>query len=178
MVAGLRGSGPAHWQTLWLARSPAYRRVPQEDWTLPCVEAWAAAVDRAIRAASQRPVLVAHGFGCLAVLRRLRERRVDVAGAMFVAPREPAEFGLGLPEPLEMPTMLVASRDDPSIGFAAAQALAWRLGSHFVDAGKAGHIDAASGYGPWPKGERLLEGLLADAHAQERRLRAALALIQ
>jgi predicted alpha/beta hydrolase family esterase len=180
MVPGLRGSGPRHWQTLWLARNPVYRRVLQDDWLAARPDTWAAAVDREIKAAPDRPLLVAHGFGCLAVLRRLAERRADVAGVMLVAPRDPDEFGLEalLPSMLEMPTTLVASHNDPSMSFALAERLASRLGSRLVDAGEAGHIDPHSGYGPWPAGERLLAALAVEASARERELRTALALVQ
>lgn len=179
IVPGLRGSGPAHWQSLWQAAHPEYRRVLQHDWGAPRLEDWSGAIDNAVCAAATSVFIVAHGFGCLAALRRLAERRAGVAGAMLVAPRDPSDFGMSglLPEHLfDLPTTLVASRSDPSMPFAHAQRLARRLGSRFVDAGDAGHIDAASGYGPWRKGERLLAGLFARAQARERELRVALAL--
>ncbi|OGA71347.1 MAG: hypothetical protein A3G81_31105 [Betaproteobacteria bacterium RIFCSPLOWO2_12_FULL_65_14] len=173
-VPGLRGSGPAHWQSLWLAKHPEYRRVLQHDWLAPRLEDWAAAINGAIRAA--RPCfVVAHGFGCVATLARFAEQSSGVAGALLVAPRDPAQFGLELEE-LALPTTLVASRNDSDMAFRDAARMARRLGSRFVDAGEAGHIDAASGYGPWPRGERLLQRLIAKAQARERELRIALAL--
>jgi hypothetical protein len=179
LVPGLRGSGPAHWQSLWQAKHPAFRRVLQREWGAARLEDWSAAVDEAVRAAHGRVFIVAHGFGCLASLRRLRRRSCDVAGALFVAPRDPPDFGMELPppgEPLELPSTLVASRDDPCMPFAHAQRLARRLGSHFVDAGEAGHLDDAAGFGSWEKGERLLARVCARAPARERELQVALAL--
>jgi len=175
IVPGLRGSGPAHWQSLWQAKHPQYRRVLQNDWRAPRLEDWAALSERAIGAAGGRVFLVAHGFGCLAALAALAQRRGAVAGAMLVAPRDPAEYGVAAKE-LGMPAILVASRNDPWIAFADAARLARRLGSRFADAGEAGHIDAISGYGPWPEGERLLAKLVARAAAEERSLQFALAL--
>jgi predicted alpha/beta hydrolase family esterase len=175
IVPGLRGGGPAHWQSLWLAQHPEYRRVLQHDWLAPRLEDWAAAIDAAIGAAGARVFVVAHGFGCLATLARLARRRAEVAGALLVAPRDPAEFGLA-PDALDTPATLVASRNDPWMAFANARRLARRLRCRFVDAGEAGHIDAAAGYGPWPEGERLLAGLVAAAAARERDLETALAL--
>ncbi|MFB9360579.1 alpha/beta hydrolase [Amorphoplanes nipponensis] len=32
-------------------------------------------------------------------------------------------------------------------------------GAELVDAGDAGHLETASGYGPWPDGERLVAAL-------------------
>jgi hypothetical protein len=61
---------------------------------------------------------------------------------------------------LPFPSILVASRNDPWIGFDTARGLARRWGSDFVDAGNAGHINADSGLGSWEDGKRLLERLL------------------
>lgn len=180
LVPGLRGSGPAHWQTLWQARHPEYRRVLQQDWAAARLDAWTAVLDGAIRASAGQVFIVAHGFGCLAAMQRLSVQRADVVGVLLVAPRDPCDFGLDptAPDaPFDIPTTLVASRDDPGMPFPEARRLARRLGSRFVDAGHAGHIDAAAGYGPWPKGERLLAGLFAKARAQERALQVALTLV-
>ena len=176
-VPGLRGSGPAHWQSQWQAKHPGYRRVLQHDWLAPRLGDWAAALDGAITAAGHGVFIVAHGFGCLAALARLAQQQADVAGALLVAPRDPCEFGLA-PQPLELPATLVASRNDPGLALADARRLAHKLGSRFVDAGEAGHIDAASGYGPWPRGERLLARLFAAAETRQRELRLALAIAE
>jgi predicted alpha/beta hydrolase family esterase len=179
LVPGLRGSGPAHWQSQWQAKRRECRRVLAPDWAAPRLDDWAMAIDSAVRAARGSVFLVAHGFGCVAALQRLAERRADVAGAMLVAPRDPSDFGLDLSalgECLPMPATLVASRNDPQLPFARARHLARLLGSRFVDAGECGHLDAAAGYGPWPRGERLLDRLVSRAQARERELRVALAL--
>jgi predicted alpha/beta hydrolase family esterase len=56
--------------------------------------------------------------------------------------------------------LLVASEDDPYITLDAAETLAadWRCG--FVNVGRVGHINCASGFGDWVEGERLLVGLM------------------
>jgi predicted alpha/beta hydrolase family esterase len=48
--------------------------------------------------------------------------------------------------------MVVGSQNDPACSYAAAEALAAGWGALMLDAGEAGHIDAESGYGPWPEG--------------------------
>lgn len=177
MVPGLRGSGAAHWQSLWQARHPEYVRVLQRDWAAPRLDDWVAAL-AAAAADKDGAVLVAHGFGCLAVIGFLQKKSNSVRGVMLVAPRDPEDFGLA-PDSFqkpEIPAVLVASRNDPDMPFTSARRLARRLGSRFVDAGEAGHIDAAGGYGPWPRGERLLGALIDAAQARERELRVALAL--
>jgi predicted alpha/beta hydrolase family esterase len=60
---------------------------------------------------------------------------------------------------LPFPTILVASRNDPYTTFAQFQRYAEDWGSELFDAGEAGHLDTASGYGPWPGGKRMVEAL-------------------
>ena len=149
----------------------------QQDWAVARLKDWAAVIDGAIRAGGASVFIIAHGFGCLAAVRRLAECRMNVAGAMLVAPRDPSELGVDGPtEPFAIPTTLVASRNDPWMPFVQAKGLAQRLGSRFVDAGEAGHIDAAAGYGPWRRGEQRLARLVVEAQARERELRLAIAL--
>ncbi|BCB87759.1 hypothetical protein Psuf_050720 [Phytohabitans suffuscus] len=59
--------------------------------------------------------------------------------------------------------VVVGSRDDEHMTFARAQELATALGAEFVDGGAVGHLNTASGFGPWPAGEALLARLLARA---------------
>lgn len=170
VVPGLRDSGPAHWQSLWQARHPEYVRVVQRDWNAPRLTEWVATLDRAIRAVRNRVILVAHSFGCLAALRRIAERPDDVAGALLAAPADPAKFGLEeeLPQaPIGVPAFLVGSCNDPWLDFDRAARLARRTGAVFVNGGAAGHLNAESGYGPWPEGERLLARLTALAAVKE-----------
>lgn len=65
----------------------------------------------------------------------------------------PGRFGIGDAVPhsaLPIDTTLVMSETDPWLR--AAQACLWaqRWGSHLVNLGAAGHINAESGFGPWP----------------------------
>ncbi|MEO0619886.1 MAG: alpha/beta hydrolase, partial [Pseudomonadota bacterium] len=55
-------------------------------------------------------------------------------------------------DPLPFPSLLVASRTDPYCAFDIADDLGAAWGSLVIDAGDAGHINAASGHGPWPEG--------------------------
>ena len=55
-------------------------------------------------------------------------------------------------DPLPFPSLLVASRSDPYCGYDEAGDMALNWGSTLVDAGDVGHLDAASGHGPWPEG--------------------------
>jgi predicted alpha/beta hydrolase family esterase len=46
------------------------------------------------------------------------------------------------------------------MGFDRASHLAQSWGADLVDLGHAGHINVASGFGPWPRGKTLRDGLL------------------
>jgi len=58
---------------------------------------------------------------------------------------------------------VVAAPDDPYADFKTIEDLARSWGSEFVNIGKGGHINVASGFGPWPQGEELLKKLCGSA---------------
>ena len=45
--------------------------------------------------------------------------------------------------------------------FEVAEDIAGAWGSLFIDAGEAGHINAASGHGPWPEGSMTFASFLS-----------------
>jgi hypothetical protein len=170
MLPGYDNSGPDHWQSLWEAKHPEYRRVQQRSWTEPICDEWVAALDEAIVAAEQAVVLVAHSLGCLTVAHHALRHVRPVRGALLVAPPNaddptspPIVKGFRpIPrEPLPFPSILVASGDDWYMDHDTARTLAGAWGSRFVLLESAGHINADAGFGPWPEGERLLAALTA-----------------
>lgn len=165
VVPGLHGSGPDHWQS-WLQSHYRHAvRVEQDDWSTPDVDRWAERIAATLR--RQRParwVAVAHSFGCLALARYLglqgRGETLPVRAAVLVAPAEPDKFGISgrLPtSPLPLASVLVGSRNDPWMRLERAREWAGYWGSQFIDMGHAGHINPASGFGPWPGGKALVE---------------------
>jgi uncharacterized protein len=56
--------------------------------------------------------------------------------------------------------ILVASRNDPYCSYERAEDFAYAWGAVVVDAGESGHINAASGHGPWPEGLMRLAGFM------------------
>jgi predicted alpha/beta hydrolase family esterase len=76
-------------------------------------------------------------------------------------PRGSADFACGVVprEKLPFRAILVASRNDPYTTFPQFERYADDWGAELFDAGEAGHLETASGYGPWPDGERLVEAL-------------------
>lgn len=172
-VPGLGGSGPSHWQTLWEESRLDTTRVELGMWKGPHRNAWVTKLDQAIRAARAPVVLAAHSLGCLAVAwwAELSGQPYGwpVAGALLVAPADVdrpdacAELQTFRPSPttpLPFPSILVASSDDPWVSIERAHSLAASWGSHFVDAGPQGHLNAASGIGWWTEGQELLERVI------------------
>jgi len=168
ILPGYGGSGPEHWQTRWEARHPEYQRVQMQDWNEPAVDVWVKVLTDAVTASSVPPLIVAHSLGCL-VVSHFAGRGGIARAALLVAvpdpsapqfPREARGFSDFPRAPLGFPSRIVASRNDPygSFEFSARCARAW--GSELIDVGALGHINAESGLGDWPEGERLLAGLL------------------
>lgn len=168
IVPGYGNSGPHHWQTLWEEADPAFVRVMQRDWERPHRDEWVDTLATAIERAGPTVVLVAHSLGCLTVAHWMAHRRGRIAGALLVAVPDPtgdtfpAEAQGFTPVPLTrwaVPSIVVASTDDPydTPGHARRCADAW--GSRFVGVGAAGHINADSGLGVWPAGRALLASL-------------------
>lgn len=175
-VPGLGSSGPTHWQSLWERARADTVRAELGQWDAPHRNSWVTKLDQAIRTAQAPVVLVAHSLGCQAVAWWAELSRQPygwpVAGALLVAPADvdradaPAELRGFAPAPARMlpfPSLLVASSDDPWIALPRARALAGQWGSHFVDAGALGHINAASGIGDWAEGQALLAELVESA---------------
>lgn len=171
MVPGWTNSGPEHWQSRWEQRLSSARRVEQPDWARPRKDVWVANIVKAVDAARQPVVLVAHSLGVIACLHALPfVKPGDVIGAFLVAPigettieTEEAIDHAFLPIPrgrISVPAVVVASHDDPHAPFLTSEELAYGWGAELVDAGHAGHINTASGYGPWPEGLMKFAGFL------------------
>ncbi|WP_029030571.1 RBBP9/YdeN family alpha/beta hydrolase [Salinarimonas rosea] len=168
IVPGLDGSGPDHWQTRW-ANKLKTARIVEQDWSAPDLDGWAARLADAVAQASRPVVLVAHSFGTHVVAAAAADVGERVAGAYLVAPPD-LEDEPRMPEglramsvpahPLPFASVLIASRTDPYCSFARAEAIAAAWGAQLTDAGESGHIDTASGHGPWPEGLMRFAGFL------------------
>jgi predicted alpha/beta hydrolase family esterase len=168
IVYGYEGSGPGHWQR-WLETELQRRGVrvllPElPEPAAPQKDAWVAALADIIAAHGAPPLtFVCHSLGCWALDHLLAERGVPTARAALLAappspylvfdavdsffppPRRRAAWA-----PLAARTLVVGSDNDD---FASAEELAG-LAAHLGTACKiipgAGHLNPASGYGPWP----------------------------
>lgn len=178
-VPGLNGSGPGHWQTLWEQARPDTSRVELGMWSTPHRNAWITKLDRAIATARAPVILAAHSLGCLAVAwwAALSPQPYGwpVAGALLAAPAdvdardarpELSAFAPAPRLPLPFPSIVVASSDDPWCTLDRAHSLAVDWGSHFVEAGEHGHLNADSDIGWWAEGQELLERVILAAGAR------------
>jgi predicted alpha/beta hydrolase family esterase len=171
IIPGWSSSGHDHWQSRWERTLKTARRVEQDNWFEPEREAWVARIIEAATQSTRPIVLVAHSLGVAAVA-HLAQRipKGFLSGAFLVAPAD-VDNASGWPEteglkldgdgsgfaplpagPLPFPSVLVASSTDPYCSLDRATALANGWGSTLVEAGDAGHINSASGHGPWPEG--------------------------
>ncbi|GAB3435960.1 alpha/beta hydrolase [Massilia solisilvae] len=166
VAPGLGGSGAGHWQTRWQTLHPWFERIGQRDWDCPDLLAWSAQVGDALRRSARPAIVVAHSFGCLATVHRIAAGVPQLAGALLVAPADPAKFGVQhelAVGPLPVPSVVVGSENDPWLSAGGARDWSARWGSEFVNAGALGHINAESRLGDWPFGLALLEMLAARA---------------
>ena len=164
-IPGLWNSGPLHWQTHWEPKH-GFTRVQQRDFDRPDRDEWVRTLDVAIRAQPSPPILAAHSLGCTLVAQWAADTGgAGVAGAFLVAPSDVE--APGYPEEgrsfaamplarLPFPSSVVASTHDEYVSVARARQFAAAWGRELVLIGDAGHINGASGHGPWPEGERLL----------------------
>lgn len=177
IVPGIRGDAPEHWQTLLAARLPNATMVPpMGKGALDC-ERHIEALERAARAAAAPLVVVAHSAGVVTTVRWARHTRCQVLGALLAVPPDlehPLPEGypamealrdggwLPLPsDPLPFPSIVAASRNDPLAAFGRVEQMAQAWGSRLVDLGQVGHLNPASGFGPWPEAQALMAEWLA-----------------
>jgi predicted alpha/beta hydrolase family esterase len=179
IVPGLRDHVSEHWQTLLAPRLPILgfdvRSVPpmgRDD--LDCA-ARVDAVEREAAAVSGPVVVVAHSGGCVTVAHWARRTRRAVLGALLAVPPDferpmpagyPTSAALGaagwLPVPraqLPFRTIVAASRNDPLADFDRLDELSRQWGAYTVDLGNVGHLNPASGFGPWPQAEVFIRQL-------------------
>ena len=168
IVPGVGGSEHDHWQS-WLQRQlKSCSRVQQQDWNKPVLHAWVEQFVKTVQAIQEPIQIVAHSFGCLttvAALAQHPELNQNIKNLVLVAPANPARFGdAGFAREsqndyqqyfhqlkLQVPTQMIISENDPWLNFQDALQLAkaWKIRPKNL--GQVGHINVASGFGPFPE---------------------------
>lgn len=176
IVPGLRDHVDAHWQTHLARDLPRVRSVPAMGRDDLDVAGKVAAIEREARAIDGPLILVAHSGGVVMVAHWARATRRKVAGALLATPpdfEQPMPGGypslqalaaggwLPVPRgPLPFPSIVCASRNDPLASFERVAEFARGWGSELVDLGDVGHLNPASGFGPWPEAQHHIRRLV------------------
>jgi hypothetical protein len=168
IVPGVAGSEAQHWQSWLQDQLMACSRVQQNDWNHPVLHEWVRQFVDTVRSIQADIQIVAHSFGCLTTIAALHlypELNTKIKNVLLVAPANPARFGDNgfardshnnyadffhriLPQ---APTRMLISENDPWLHFEDAKRLAqaWQLQP--INLGQVGHINVASGFGPFPQ---------------------------
>lgn len=183
IVPGLRNHVADHWQThLEHTLRGAGRRVvcvpPMGRLDLDC-SARINAIERTALALDTPFVMVAHSGGCIMVAHwAMQSRAVDrVAAALLATPpdfEQPMPDGYPtlaelnaagwLPVPrqrLPFSSVVLASQNDPLTTYDRVAALSLDWGCELVNLGSVGHLNPASGFGPWPEALSFINRLTA-----------------
>lgn len=168
IVPGVGGSEYGHWQS-WLQRQlMSCSRVEQQDWNAPVLETWVEQFRSTVAAIDAPLQIVAHSFGCLTTVAALAQYPAlqrKVKNLVLVAPANPGRFGeAGFARDsqhdyqdyfhqlkVQVPASMLISENDPWLNAEHALELAqsWQLEP--VSLGHVGHINVASGFGPFPE---------------------------
>jgi uncharacterized protein len=176
IIPGYEGADDTHWQQRMASKLSTARIVDQPDWLHTSREVAVGQIVKAVQTASRPVVFVAHSLGNILVAQSVPAlRKADiigrVRGAYLVAP--PTARSLvalaaidplfaDIPrDPLPFPSTLVASSNDPFASMEESADISMAWGSKLVEAGEQGHINTASGHGPWPEGMMSFAGFLS-----------------
>ncbi len=169
IAPGLGNSGPDHWQRRWGTRMATAQFIEQDDWNNPRIGDWVGRIHQQIMLATRPVVLIGHSLSVAAIVLTARQLAdTKVRGAFLVSPPDfdsdaiPQTVKHFKPptDPLPFPSLVVASNTDPLVTIERAQGFAADWGSDFLPAGDAGHINVASGHGPWPEGLLMFAELM------------------
>lgn len=182
IVPGVGGSEAQHWQSWLQQQLVSSSRVQQKYWDRPVLSEWVIEFLSALEAINSPVQVVAHSFGCLTSVAALAEHpelKAKVKNLVLVAPANPARFGeSGFARhsltdykqyfhqlQIDLPTTLLISENDPWLGYVDALQLAqaWKLSP--INLGAVGHVNVASGFGPFPE---ILNYLLPEKNMQSR----------
>jgi predicted alpha/beta hydrolase family esterase len=175
IVPGLRDHIPEHWQTLLQARLAKVRLVPPLETDKLSCTARVEAIERELTSIEGPVILVAHSAGVLMVAHWAARYQRQIKGALLAAPPDlNTDWPANYPSPdtlnangwaplpsgrLPFPSLVAASSNDHLASFEAVARMADEWGSELVDLGAVGHLNPASGFGPWPQAEALIQQL-------------------
>jgi predicted alpha/beta hydrolase family esterase len=181
IIPGLRDHVEGHWQTLLARELEACGRTvatvpPMGREDLSCARR-VKAIDRALDAMDEPPMVVAHSGGVIMFVHWARTHDRPIRGALLATPPdfeqpmpdgyptlEALRAGGWLPvprKPLPFPSIVTGSRNDPLGRSERVAELAQSWGSRFDDLGNVGHLNPASGFGHWVEAPAYIAELVA-----------------
>jgi uncharacterized protein len=175
IVPGLRDHVPEHWQTHLQQALPHARTVPPLEHERLSCRARVDALHNALAAIAGPVILVAHSAGVMIVVHWALHHCRTIKGALLAAP---ADLELPLPQgyprvdelqaggwlpiprrPLPFPSIVAASTNDPLARFDRVTAMAADWDATLLNLGNVGHLNPASGFGPWAAAQDLIHRL-------------------
>lgn len=175
LIPGLRDETPDHWQSILAGQYPAAVSLPALGRKNIDLAARLVQIEEAVQAIKGPVVIVAHSGGAIATAHWAQTTSAVIHGALlatpplFAGPLGPefpdlAEFQrhgwAPIPRsPLPFRSIVAASRNDPLGSFEGVSELAEDWGARLVDLGESGHLNPASGFGPWPAALGLVREL-------------------
>jgi uncharacterized protein len=169
IVPGLGNSGPDHWQTFFENSGNNFKRIIQQEWDTPVCHDWLTTIDKMVNDYDPASViLIGHSLGCSTIAHWATQYKKKIKGALLVAPSDveaqvytfPAKGFAPIPtEKINFKTIVVASENDQWVSLVRAKYFADNWGSEFINIGRAGHINAASGHNEWNEGLDILKQL-------------------
>lgn len=169
IIPGLGNSGPDHWQTHFENSGSNFCRINQKEWDAPAAKDWIEKIESTLSKYDlSTVVLIGHSLGCTVIANWAKEYKKVIKGALLVAPSDLEASRYNFPTvgfdrvplgKINFKTIVVASSNDEWVSLERAQFFAAQWDSEFINIGKAGHINAVSGFGEWPEGLEILKRL-------------------
>jgi predicted alpha/beta hydrolase family esterase len=175
LVPGLRDETPGHWQSILAGQWPGAVSLPALGRRNIDLAARLGQIEDAVQAIEGPVVLVAHSGGAVATAHWAQRTRITIQGALLATPPLFAgPLGLEFPElaefqghgwlpvprtPLPFRSIVAASRNDPLGSYEGVCDLARAWNARVFDLGHSGHLNPASGFGPWPAAIELVREL-------------------
>ncbi|MGB3070289.1 MAG: alpha/beta hydrolase [Ottowia sp.] len=175
LIPGLRDEAPGHWQAILAGQWPGAVSLPALGRRNIDLAARLVQIEDAVQAIKGPVVLVAHSGGVIATVHWAQRTRAAIHGALLATPPlfagplgsefpDLAEFQrsgwMPIPRsPLPFRSIVAASRNDPLGSYEGVSELARDWGACLIDLGESGHLNPASGFGPWPAALELVREL-------------------
>ena len=175
IVPGLRDHVAEHWQTLLQAKLCKVRSVPPLETNKLDLAARVQAIQNELAQIDGPVILVAHSAGVLMVAHWAARHSHPIKGALLAAPPDlDATWPEGYPtsqslqangwdplpkSALPFRSIVAGSTNDHLASLEAVAGLARGWGSELVNLGQVGHLNPASGFGPWSQAEAFIQEL-------------------